>query len=270
MKPVSKTAYYTAGIRMQDAESKKSICGDSYAKIFMDEEGLRTFDQFRRFHRPNMSNLQRHRIIDDYLRNELNTNSDIHIFLIGAGFDSRAYRLEGGTWIEVDEPQIINYKERCLPATKCKNMLTRVPIDFAVDSLQEKLALFKRNQPVIVVIEGVFMYLEEEAIHKLLRTLQALFPDHSLICDLMSKKFFEKYGRSIHKVIQGMGASFKFTVDRPELFFQDKGYYLKEKISIIDRAIRSGTLKIPRFLVLLFLKTLVDGYSVCIFESRQK
>jgi len=31
MKPISKTAFYCCGVRMQDAESSNPICGDVYA-----------------------------------------------------------------------------------------------------------------------------------------------------------------------------------------------------------------------------------------------
>ena len=35
MKPISKTAFYCCGVRMQDAERQKPVCGDNYAKVFM-------------------------------------------------------------------------------------------------------------------------------------------------------------------------------------------------------------------------------------------
>lgn len=40
MKPISNTAFYCCGVRMQDAENPKSICQDIYAKDFMDARGL--------------------------------------------------------------------------------------------------------------------------------------------------------------------------------------------------------------------------------------
>jgi O-methyltransferase involved in polyketide biosynthesis len=44
-------------------------------------------------------------IIDDLLREELVANPNLTVVIIGAGFDTRAFRLQGGTWIELDEPQ---------------------------------------------------------------------------------------------------------------------------------------------------------------------
>ncbi len=47
MKPISSTAFYCCGVRMQDAENKESLCQDIYAKDFMDERGLRIFSAFK-------------------------------------------------------------------------------------------------------------------------------------------------------------------------------------------------------------------------------
>lgn len=40
MKPVSKTAFFCRGARMLDTDSDPSVCGDNYAKKFMDKEVL--------------------------------------------------------------------------------------------------------------------------------------------------------------------------------------------------------------------------------------
>ncbi|MGH8119258.1 MAG: class I SAM-dependent methyltransferase, partial [Gammaproteobacteria bacterium] len=235
MKPISSTAFYCCGVRMQDAASSKPVCEDTYAHVFMNEDGLRIHEAFRNETRPNASNVARHRIIDDLLRQELGANPDLPVVLIGAGFDSRAYRLNGGRWLELDEPQIITYKNARLSSAECKNSLQRIPIDFAVDSLEQKLSPFSSDDPVAVVIEGVFMYLEEDAIRQLLLTLRRLFPRHKLICDLMSRRFFEKYTRTFHEKITGMGASF-ITVENPDEIFVGNGYRIVEKISVVGRA----------------------------------
>jgi len=37
MKPISNTAFYCCGIRMRDAGSQHPVCGDQFAKVFMNE-----------------------------------------------------------------------------------------------------------------------------------------------------------------------------------------------------------------------------------------
>ncbi|MBV9959044.1 MAG: class I SAM-dependent methyltransferase [Acidobacteria bacterium] len=232
----------------------------------MNEEGRRILDTFRDEASPNASNVARHRIIDDLLRRELKAHPELCVVLIGAGFDSRAFRLKGGTWVELDEPQVIAYKNERLPVSDSKNELQRIPVDFSTDSLEEKLNAFSGRSPVVVVIEGVFMYLEEQAIRQLLQTLRRLFPRHTLICDLMNRQFFEKYGRTIHEKLTGMGAAFKFTVDNPEEVFLENDYRRTARISIVESAVRFGLLKIPKILLKTVLRTLADGYAIYVFE----
>src|SRR3990172_7220704 len=175
MKPISKTAFYCCGIRMVDAESPQSVCGDIYAKRFMNEDGLRVIESFKNETKGNASNVARHRIIDDILRQSLKENPKTSVVIIGCGFDSRAYRLTGGIWFELDEPEVIAYKNERLPVSECRNALRRIAIDFSADSLRQKLAGLGIGPPVIVVIEGVFVYLTEAQINQLLHTLRAVW-----------------------------------------------------------------------------------------------
>lgn len=267
MKPISQTAFYCCGVRMRDAERDKPVCGDVYAKSFMSEDGLRIFEKFKDETNPNSSNVARHRIVDDLLRQELAANPDLCVVIIGAGFDSRAYRLNGGTWIEIDEPQVIAYKNERLSASDSTNELHRIAVDFSTESLEDKLGPFASDGPVVVVVEGVFMYLEERAIEQLLRTLRRLFPQHKLICDLMTGRFFEKYGRTIHEKLTGMGATFKFTADNPEEIFVKNGYKRVAQFSIVQKSAEFEGRRAPKILFRTLLRTLARGYAIYVFEA---
>ncbi len=267
MKPISKTAFYSCGVRMQDAQSSNSACHDNYAKDFMNDDGLQIFEVFQDEIGPNASTVARHRIIDDFLRQVLLNYPNLCVVLIGAGFDSRAFRLKGGTWVEFDEPQVIAYKNERLPPASCENELHRIPIDFSTESLEEKLSSFAGHNPVVVVIEGVLMYLEEKVIEQLLQTLRHLFPQFQLICDLMSRQFFEENGKTLHEKITGLGAPFRFTVDNPEEVFLQNGYRCIEKVSIIEKAVEFGLINIPKIVLETSLRTLAIGNAIYVFET---
>jgi methyltransferase (TIGR00027 family) len=268
MKPISKTAFYCCGVRMQDAEGENPVCGDTYAKVFMNEQGLQILETFKDETRPNASNVGRHRIIDDLLRQELITHPSLTVVIIGAGFDTRAFRLKGGTWIELDEPQVITYKEERLPESTSENELHRISIDFASDSLEQKLAPFAGRSPVVVVIEGVLMYLEEADISQSLQILRRLFPQHKVICDLMTRDFFEKNASTIHEKLTGMGATFKFAVDNPADVFLKNGYEQVEKIPIIEKSVHLQAPDIPPDGWATVQPTLPQGYDLYVFETR--
>ncbi|HYV10048.1 MAG TPA: class I SAM-dependent methyltransferase [Pyrinomonadaceae bacterium] len=266
MKPISKTAFYCCGVRMQDAEREQPVCGDTYARVFMDEEGLQILRVFKDETRPNMSNVGRHRLIDDLLRDELAENPNLTVVIIGAGFDTRAFRLKGGTWVELDEPQVISYKEERLPAATSENELHRIAIDFAAESLEQKLASLAGRSPVTVVIEGVLMYLEEAAIDQLLQTLRRVFPQHRLICDLMTRDFFETTASSMHEKFTGMGATFKFTADNPEDVFVKNGYRQLENLPIIEKSVLLDAGEMPAEVWQTIQPTLPQGYSIYVFQ----
>lgn len=88
------------------------------------------------------------------------------------------------------------------------------------------------------------MYLEKEMIRQLVQILRGLFPRHKLICNLASRKFFEKYSRTMHEKIAGLETSFKFTADDPEKIFLENGYRRTSYTSIVEKAAEFELIKI--------------------------
>ncbi len=267
MKPISNTAFYCCGARTQDAKTKNPICGDTYAERFMDEDGKRIFEPFKTNKYSNLVLVARARIIDDAIRNLLISDPNLWIITIGTGFDTRPYRLQYGNWVELDEPASMQFKEEKLPKRECQNTLHRVTIDFETDSLKEKLSHLPISGEVVIVYEGVFMYLEESQIKANLRVLQELFPKHQLFCDLITRKFFERRSsQAIQKKLRGMGAPFTFTYNDPGKLFLKQNYSLSNKKSILGEARDQKWVKIPNLIANLFMKTIINGYSIYRFK----
>lgn len=154
MNPVSSTAYYCCAVRALDAVSPTPILGDQLAARFMTPAAWALFEPFRPLTAPNASNVARHRIIDDLPRTSLQSRPEIGVVIIGAGFDTRAFRLPAGRWVELDEPALITLKEVELPAHSAPNPLTRVAIEFDREPLAVALAPFRDLPNPIVVLEG--------------------------------------------------------------------------------------------------------------------
>ena len=265
MKPISNTAFYCCGIRMLDAESRKPICDDRYARSFMDERGMEIFRRFGGELGPNTSNVARHRYIDDYLRNRIATQPDIRIVLIGCGFDSRAFRIHGGEWLEFDEPQLIEYKNTRLPPSSCNNKLQRVAIDFGAESLADKLAPFTTDRLTLFIVEGVTMYLPDGALEGTLRTLKSLFPRHEVVADLMTRRFIDSFGRSIKRIIADMGADM-VPPDAPDRPFMEEGYVEFSRESIIGLSFQYRGLRWLGKLFGILIPLAANGYTLRIFR----
>lgn len=270
MNSISDMAFYCCGIRMQDAAQKNSICGDIYAKLFMDAYGLGIYDKFKGETLSNVSIIVRHRIIDDILRDMLRVNPGLCLVTIGAGFDSRPYRLNGGTWFELDEPQVIAYKNARLPVSACANPLRRIPIDFGVDSIEEKLLQLLPavdGRLMVLILEGVFIYLSENAIRELLRIFHAVFATHTLICDLVNRQMVESYGKALQAIVEGIGARFML-LDQPELIFLANGYQARQTISVVAASSDLGINKIPKFMLRYFFAGEIKGNSVYVLDKQ--
>jgi methyltransferase (TIGR00027 family) len=237
MKPVSKTAFYCCAIRAWDAESPRPIVGDQYARRFMTDEMWRVMEPYRAERYPNAANLVRPRVIEDSLRDDLARNPMRRIVLLGAGFDSRAFRLPGGLWVEVDEEGVFAHKEPRLPAEDAPNPLVRIPIDFAAESLADRLAPYRGETEVTVVVEGVTMYLTQTETRAMLASLGQTFPHHSLLCDLVTAKFIRRFGQGITTRLGQLGARFGELTDRPEAAFLEAGYRVVKTRSLM-RAIK--------------------------------
>jgi methyltransferase (TIGR00027 family) len=269
MKPISNTAFYCCGIRMRDAESPRPVCGDRYAKRFMDARGMEIFRKFGGESGPNVTNVARARYIDDFLRAELARNPQLRVILIGCGFDSRAYRLSGGTWLELDEPQLIAYKNEALPCAEAPNPVQRLPIEFGVDSLADKLQPFSGPAPTVFVIEGVAMYVTVVSLRATLETLSALFPGNRIVADLMTASFIDRYGSRIKRIIASLGAQM-IPPDTPALPFQPAGYRELSSVPIAAQALRYRSIGALNALLRLIFPGLYSGYTVRVFQQNNR
>lgn len=267
MKPISNTAFYCCGIRMRDAESQRPVCGDQFAKVFMNEEGMKVFAGFEFERGPNMSNVARARYIDDLLRARLALDAHLQIVLIGCGFDSRAFRLRGGSWFELDEPALISYKDERLPPAQAPNPLQRIAIDFEADSLREKLRPLAASVPTVFVIEGVTMYVTGESLRSTLDVLRSSVPHQQVIADLMTQRFIETYGRTVKRIIGQLGAQM-IPGDQPALPFEACGYRQVSSQQIARAAFAYQSLDWLVPAVRVFFPGLFSGYTVRVFEPR--
>jgi methyltransferase (TIGR00027 family) len=103
------------------------------------------------------------------------------LIILGAGLDSRAWRLkelENVTVYEVDHPITQKWKiDRANQLTVSPSANVRfVPVDFAKDNLEDCLiqAGFDRQKRTFWICEGVTMYLEEADVRKTLKQVADL------------------------------------------------------------------------------------------------
>jgi methyltransferase (TIGR00027 family) len=264
--PVSLTAYWTLAARYEDALRDRSVAHDTFAHRLMSDEARVVAGRFRKLKKPTASLPVRHRLIDDRLAAEIARDPAMRIVVIGCGFDSRPFRLPGGRWLEVDEPQVLRYKDGRLPAAEADNELVRVPVHFAEESLEAKLAPYATDDRVAVVLEGIVGYLTDEETRELLSTLTRLFPRHVVFGDLLTRTFVGRYSRGLVKLVNELGAEFGSSSDHPEALFHEHGYRTIDRVSVWLGATELGARGAPPAWLIRLLPSMRDGYCVWTFD----
>ncbi|MDT0552140.1 class I SAM-dependent methyltransferase [Urechidicola vernalis] len=130
--------------------------------------------------------ISRTRFIDDLI--EKNAVDQIEQYVIlGAGYDSRAHRLNLPSDLkifEVDQPEVQERKRsKLLNDVPNLENVTYVSIDFNHQSIKEQLlnAGFDQNKPTVFTLEGVSQYIPKEAVDSTLKELAELTQNTSAI-----------------------------------------------------------------------------------------
>lgn len=114
--------------------------------------------------------LCRTRYIDDVLKSSLEKGLD-QVVILGAGFDSRAYRIPGMDKIQVFEVDLPGTRD--LKQVRLEKVLGAVPenitligMDFDQQDLGDMLAAvgFQKDERTLFIWEGVTQYITEEAV----------------------------------------------------------------------------------------------------------
>ena len=143
--------------------------------------------------------IARTRYFDDFLEQRL-ADSPEQLVILGAGYDSRAYRfadrLGKVAVFEVDHPATSAAKKLKIQSVLCdvKNGVTYVPVDFNVEKLADKLRQsgYRDQCKTIFLWEGVTPYLSAEAVDEVLQfILSSSGPGSAVLFDYIVKDLLD-------------------------------------------------------------------------------
>ena len=144
---------------------------------------------------------------------------------IGCGMDSRAFRLQnqraGHQWFDVDFPDVIEERGRHYPAEEGYHTL-------AADAQQTGwIGELPKASTAIVVMEGVSMYLQPDALRSLLVALREHFPCLHVLTDCYTS--FGAKASKYKNPINSVGVTLTYGMDEPDRLAADTGLtFLKE------------------------------------------
>ncbi|MEV6647978.1 SAM-dependent methyltransferase [Amycolatopsis sp. NPDC051371] len=206
------------------------------------------------------SMLCRKRFIDDKLLAAAEAGLDA-VVILGAGFDTRAYRLpslQGIPVHEVDLPANIARKDAALRKVfgRLPETVTLVPVDFETQKLAGELGKhgYRGAQRTFFVWEAVTQYLTEAAVRRTLRTLSAAPAGSKLAFTYIRRDFLdgtETFGaRAAYDefVVKRRLWHFGLNPDEVDAFLAEYGWHTVEQCGpaeFTDRYVRPSGRDLP-------------------------
>lgn len=191
---------------------------ESLAGAALIEATIPRLEEYERQGRP--FSLVRTRFFDDFLRNQANEIQQI--ILLGAGMDTRAYRIDwpSGTHVyEIDQASVLDEKESLLAGylPSCFRHTIRADLTRVqwVDRLIQQG--YRSDMASLWLLEGVLYYLTPDEVHHLLTAINTIISAGSWLgADIINSVLLngnDEWAEYWH-----------FGCDDPEDFFQDYGW----------------------------------------------
>jgi len=158
--------------------------------ILVDPDSVRIcdaidYDFTRNFGDPVGSFAARAAEIDQLLRRWLERHPDGLIVSLGEGLESQAHRVDNGRmrWLTVDLPAAIELRKHFLPSSKrFRHVAGSVFEPGWMDEIEP-------TPDVFIVVQGLFMYLEPEAVRRLFVQIVERFPGAEIAFDVIPRWF---------------------------------------------------------------------------------
>lgn len=153
---------------------------------------------------------QRAKKLDTITRDFLNKNLGGVVLQLGCGLDSRFLRLDNSqvNWYDLDMTPVVDLRRQFFTETERYHMIASSVTDLSwVDTVETD------GKPVLVLAEGLLMYLSEADVQRLVRRLHEAFPGCQLVADVFSRLTARSATR--HPSLHNTGATLGWGVDDP-------------------------------------------------------
>lgn len=256
-----KMALQIAGVRAGETQlpENERVFEDPYALYFFPEEIRQQFNavtsvkaQRARYEQlmPGINGaiVARIRFIDECVARGLREGLE-QMVIIGAGYDTRAYRIKGSEALrvfEVDHPKTQAFKKATIQSIfgKLPEHVSYVPVVFGKDPLDQKLIGqgYRLELKTLFIVEGLLMYIAPPAVDRLLSFIaHASGPGSALVCDYFDISVIEgtsprQEAQALRKFVETEGSPLQFGIREQEVegFFSDRGFSNIIRVSAVS------------------------------------
>jgi methyltransferase (TIGR00027 family) len=235
--------------RARESERADAVFSDPYARVLAGDAGVRIADSIGD-DRMQWSIVARTYAFARMLGAAVAAGADL-VLNLAAGLDSRPYRLTlpaSLQWIEVDLPEILEYKTEALSNAVPACRLERIGLDLSNHDARRGLFrdVARRCTRAVVFCEGLLIYLMADEVGALARDCADTPPFTRWIVDIVSPGLLAMLNESIGQLVRQAGAPFLFAPAQGPAFFEAYGWQVASVRSLLKTA--ASLQRLPLFL----------------------
>jgi methyltransferase (TIGR00027 family) len=241
---ISDTAMLAAVYRARESERADPLFRDPFARRLAAERGEQLARSLAFSEKNAWAWFTRTYVLDQLMNQQIAAGCDVVVNL-AAGLDARPYRLTlpaSLKWVEVDLPEITDYKEELLKDEQPRCELERVRLDLA--DVTARRALFSRlgasARRALVISEGLIVYLTTEEVGALAEDLARQSSFRYWLLDIASPGLLKMMQKKMGQPLAQAAAPLKFGPAEGPDFFKAHGWQPREVRSMFHTA---GSLK---------------------------
>lgn len=243
MRSVSDTAMWVAVYRAVESERNDALFRDPYARRMAGERGQAIVDALPFGQSMGWSIVVRTAVMDTVILRCIERGART-VLNLGAGMDTRAFRLDlprGLRWLDVDLPAVIAYRRECLgkAAAACRHAHVEADLRLASDR-QRVIGDAGRNGPLLVITEGLLVYLFPDQVSELATQLRGEANTHWWLTDLITPLLQQTMGMVWSVQLHEADAAFRFAPGDAKTYFQELRWLETEFHSTWTESIRLG------------------------------
>jgi len=273
---ISDTALLAAVYRARENENPNALFRDPFARRLAGERGEQIAKSLVFSEKNAWSWFARTYLFDQLISECLEQGCDTVVNL-AAGLDARPYRLRlpaSLQWIEVDLPDITDYKAEILRDEKPSCQLERIRLDLSDANGRRELfqRLGARSAKALVISEGLVIYLTAEEVGSLAMDLNAQQPFRYWLLDLASPALLKLMLKKMGQPLEAAAAPLRFAPAEGPDFFRTFGWQPASVRSLFHTAGKLKRLP-PLFSFFYRLQKNADGFQAkrpwsgaCLFE----
>ena len=254
---VSDTALWVACYRALETERPDAIFHDPYARRLAGERGFQILDRLPSGRKMSWPIVTRTAVMDEIILRSIKADGIDTVLDLAAGLDARPWRLPlppSLRWIDVDLPDMLDYKQSVLAGERPVCIYEPVRVDLADGFARRELfrmvgASAKR---VLVITEGLLIYLQPEQVANLARDLHDIPAMQFWLSDLASPRLLQMLEKNWAPSLRAGNAPLLFGPAEGTGFFLPLGWREVDFRSSFHEGLRLGRcLPFARFWLLL-------------------